>query len=85
LAPFDAESRDMVLTHDFIIEYTMATATICDPCQSRNIVKTSVSWCMECEEELCSECTEYHTNLKITRLKTNFVFGSDHYNVKKAP
>ena len=45
----------------------MATATICDPCQSRNIVNTSVSWCMECEEELCSECTEYHTNLKMAR------------------
>ena len=45
----------------------MATATICDPCQSRNIVSTSVSWCMECEEELCSECTEYHTNLKMAR------------------
>ena len=42
-------------------------ATICDPCQSRNIVNTSVSWCMECEEELCSECTEYHTNLKMAR------------------
>jgi hypothetical protein len=45
----------------------MATATICDPCQSRNMVNTSVSWCMECEEELCSECTEYHTNLKMAR------------------
>ena len=45
----------------------MATATICDPCQSRNIINTSVSWCVECEEELCSECTEYHTNLKMAR------------------
>ena len=45
----------------------MATATICDPCQSRNNVTTSVSWCMECEEELCFECTEYHTNLKMAR------------------
>ena len=45
----------------------MATATICDPCQSRNKVTTSVSWCMECEEELCFECTEYHTNLKMAR------------------
>ena len=45
----------------------MATATICNPCQSRNIVNTSVSWCMECEEELCSECSEYHTNLKMAR------------------
>ena len=45
----------------------MATPDICDPCQIRNITKTSVSWCMECEEELCIECTEYHTALKAMR------------------
>ena len=45
----------------------MAKATICDPCQSRNMVNTSVSWCLDCEEELCSECAEYHTNLKMAR------------------
>ena len=45
----------------------MASAMICDPCQSRHITKTSVTWCMECEEELCSECTEFHTSLKIAR------------------
>ena len=44
----------------------MATPAICDPCQTRNITKTSVSWCMECEEELCPECTEHHTALKTT-------------------
>ena len=56
-----------IVFYFIIIEYTMATATICDPCQSRNIVNTSVGWCMECEEKLCSECTEYHTNLKMAR------------------
>ena len=45
----------------------MATATVCDPCHSSNVVNTSVSWCMECEEELCFECAEYHTKLKIAR------------------
>ena len=45
----------------------MATPEICDPCQIRNIAKTSVSWCMECEEELCPECTEHHKALKATR------------------
>ena len=45
----------------------MATATVCDPCHSSNVVSTSVSWCMECEEELCFECAEYHTKLKIAR------------------
>ena len=45
----------------------MATATVCDPCHNSNVVNTSVSWCMECEEELCFECAEYHTKLKIAR------------------
>ena len=40
-----------------IIKYTMATATICDPHQGRNVINTSVSWCMECEEDVCTECT----------------------------
>ena len=35
----------------------MATATICDPHQGRNVINTSVSWCMECEEDVCTECT----------------------------
>ena len=45
----------------------MATATICDPCQSRNIVNTSVSCCMECEEELCSECAIHHKAMKMAK------------------
>ena len=45
----------------------MATATVCDPCHSSNVVNTSVSWCMECEEELCFECAEYHTKQKMAR------------------
>ena len=45
----------------------MATTTVCDPCHISNVVNTSVSWCMECEEELCFECAEYHTKLKIAR------------------
>ena len=45
----------------------MATDTVCDPCHGSNIVNTSVSWCMECEEELCFECAKYHTKLKMAR------------------
>jgi hypothetical protein len=51
----------------YFIEFTMATAEICDHCQIRDKITTSVNWCMECEEELCSECTEFHTALKATR------------------
>jgi uncharacterized protein YfkK (UPF0435 family) len=57
----------LVTLYFIIIEFTMATATVCDPCHSSNVVNTSVSWCMECEEELCFECAEYHTKLKIAR------------------
>jgi hypothetical protein len=42
----------------------MATATMRDPCQSRHMIKTYVNWCMECEKELCHECTKYHPALK---------------------
>jgi hypothetical protein len=56
-----------VVFYFIIIEFTMGTPAICDPCQTRNITKTSLSWCMECEEELCPECTEHHTALKATR------------------
>jgi uncharacterized protein Yka (UPF0111/DUF47 family) len=56
-----------VVFYLIIIEFTMATLEICEPCQIRNITKISVSWCMECEEELCPECTEHHTALKATR------------------
>ena len=45
----------------------MTTAEMCDHCQIRDKITTSVNWCMECEEELCSECTEFHTALKATR------------------
>ena len=45
----------------------MDTPAICNPCQILYITKTSVSWCMKCEEELCPECTEHHAALKATR------------------
>ena len=45
----------------------MATAMICGPCHISNVVNTSVSWCMECGEELCFECAEYHTKQKMAR------------------
>jgi hypothetical protein len=57
----------LVAFYFIIIEFTMATDTVCDPCHSSNVVNTSVSWCMECEEELCFECAEYHTKLKMAR------------------
>ena len=56
-----------VIFYFILIEYTMATATICDHCQIRNEINTYVSWCMECEEELCSECAVHHQAIKMAR------------------
>ncbi|XP_063400170.1 uncharacterized protein LOC134684790 [Mytilus trossulus] len=39
----------------------------CEPCTARCMTHTAVRWCSECEESLCSECTEAHKVQKITR------------------
>ena len=39
----------------------------CDPCSERGNRKTSVRWCVNCEESLCTDCTENHRAMKITR------------------
>ena len=39
----------------------------CDPCNERGNRKTSVHWCVTCEESLCTDCTETHQAMKISR------------------
>lgn len=39
----------------------------CEPCTARGRNPTAFQWCAECEEALCSECTEAHRVQKITR------------------
>ncbi|XP_071141794.1 uncharacterized protein [Mytilus edulis] len=41
--------------------------TVCGVCEYRNINKTSVVWCSECDEGLCGECREHHGASKSTR------------------
>ena len=36
-------------------------------CDNRHISKPSKVWCRECEEGLCTECTEYHSSVKLSR------------------
>ena len=36
-------------------------------CHNRHISKPSEVWCRECEEGLCTECTEYHSSGKLSR------------------
>ncbi|CAG2247771.1 unnamed protein product [Mytilus edulis] len=46
----------------------MATFTsVCAVCDHRHQVSTSTHWCIECEEQLCSDCKNHHNALKVTR------------------
>ena len=41
--------------------------SFCGMCDNRHISKPSEVWCRECEEGLCTECTEYHSSMKLSR------------------
>ncbi|XP_052085816.1 E3 ubiquitin-protein ligase TRIM71-like [Mytilus californianus] len=41
--------------------------TVCGVCDFRNIQKSSVVWCSECDEGLCDECKEHHGAVKSSR------------------
>ena len=46
----------------------MATSRIdCGVCNLRSIAKPSVLWCHDCDEGLCTDCTEHHGLSKGTR------------------
>lgn len=46
----------------------MATNTsVCSICDLRHITTSSTHWCQECEEALCSECSEHHSLSKASR------------------
>ncbi|XP_071121822.1 uncharacterized protein [Mytilus edulis] len=42
-------------------------AKYCEPCTARGKTPTAYQWCTECEEALCSECTEVHKVQKMSR------------------
>ena len=42
-------------------------AKYCEPCTARGKTPTAFQWCTECEESLCSECTEAHKVQKMSR------------------
>ena len=42
-------------------------SVLCDPCSERGNRKTSVSWCVNCEESLCTDCTENHRAMNMSR------------------
>jgi hypothetical protein len=47
--------------------FTNSSPSFCGMCDSRHISKPSEVWCRECEEGLCTECTEYHSSVKLSR------------------
>ena len=38
----------------------------CEPCTKRGNLKTSVRWSVNCEESLCTDCTENHQVMKLS-------------------
>ncbi|CAG2192515.1 unnamed protein product [Mytilus edulis] len=42
------------------LKYTTMAAKYCEPCTARGKTPTALQWCTECEEALCSECTEVY-------------------------
>ena len=44
-----------------------SSPSFCGMCDNRHISKPSKVWCRECEEGLCTECTEYHSSVKLSR------------------
>ena len=63
LKPEDTqENDDKKLAEDVVIP--------CEPCYRKNVTVESGGYCLECTENLCSECIDYHKNLKITENHT---------------
>lgn len=44
---------------------SLERAKFCDPCKRGNDEKEAVSWCRECGEALCDQCTTYHKRVKM--------------------
>ena len=41
--------------------------SFCGMCDNRHISKPSEVWCRDCEEGLCTECTGFHSSVKLSR------------------
>lgn len=56
----------------------------CEPCKDSQVSKVARSWCQQCSEALCEECTKCHMSMKAT--KSHEITGLDnvHSNPKPA-
>ena len=44
-----------------------SSPSFCGMCDNRHISKPSKVCCRDCKEGLCTECTEYHSSVKLSR------------------
>ncbi|CAC5403117.1 unnamed protein product [Mytilus coruscus] len=61
-----SQSFLVAILRRIILSRNMA-ANYCEPCTARGMTPTAFQWCTECEEALCSECTEAHRVQKMSR------------------
>ncbi|CAG2218077.1 unnamed protein product [Mytilus edulis] len=48
----------------YFLNIEMATASVCGPCFAENKTLQATKFCSDCEERLCSSCTESHDRFK---------------------
>lgn len=54
------------------------SSNLCDACSSGGIEmrgKLATMYCVDCQEEMCEECSGYHRRMKMTRQHTQVQFG----------
>jgi hypothetical protein len=60
------------------INIMSSSPSFCGMCDNRHISRPSEAWCRECEEGLCTECTEYHSSWKLSRSHTTIPIAEYH-------
>ena len=55
-----------------------SSSSFCGMCDNRHISRPSEVWCRDCEEGLCTECTEYHSSVKLSRNHTTIHIAEYH-------
>lgn len=50
-----------------LVEQSSGLSGICEPCKFQNKRNDTKCFCIECEEELCLDCSNQHKALKMTR------------------
>ena len=58
---------------------------LCEPCNERGNRKTSVLWYVNCKESLCTDCTENHRDMKMSRSHHLIVISKIKKKKRKRP